>query len=141
MLHLYHDTVGDAAHAPNRGDCRAVEVDGLIYAVGGTEYIGPATGDCTPAWSCYKFLDSVEVRTCAHMPAAFLCIPYPIVPSSRAVWCDALRCFNCMGARAYKAAHQSASVKRVPLAEADAVLIPSHHISASPPRPLPLASS
>ncbi|KAG2487339.1 hypothetical protein HYH03_014055 [Edaphochlamys debaryana] len=42
----------------SRGDCRAVELDGLIYAAGGIQYVN---ADCSQNWVyCYRPLSSVE---------------------------------------------------------------------------------
>ncbi|GLC38048.1 hypothetical protein PLESTB_000442500 [Pleodorina starrii] len=45
----------------SRGDCRAVAIDGIIYAVGGVEWYNNTQQNCTANWVfCYRFLNSVE---------------------------------------------------------------------------------
>ncbi|GIL42656.1 hypothetical protein Vafri_603 [Volvox africanus] len=45
----------------SRGDCRAVAINNIIYAVGGAEWYNNTSRDCKANWVfCYRFLKSVE---------------------------------------------------------------------------------
>ncbi|GIL73318.1 hypothetical protein Vretimale_4889 [Volvox reticuliferus] len=45
----------------SRGDCRAVAIDNIIYAVGGSEWFNNTKQNCSGNWVfCYRFLNSVE---------------------------------------------------------------------------------
>ncbi|EFJ41755.1 hypothetical protein VOLCADRAFT_107594 [Volvox carteri f. nagariensis] len=44
-----------------RGDCRAVSIDNIIYAMGGAQWFNNTKQNCTANWVyCYKFLNTVE---------------------------------------------------------------------------------
>ncbi|GLC42237.1 hypothetical protein PLESTB_000646000 [Pleodorina starrii] len=45
-----------------RGDCRSVQLGGLVYVVGGSQWFNNTQQDCAANWAyCYRFISSVEV--------------------------------------------------------------------------------